>query len=111
MKGLTFYLGSSEPTQFLSINGYFYSPKLYVNYGSLLVTGEVAQLDLTISAAIFLNSAEELQAHYDSRKAAIVQEAAYGLAVSEDETDADTLCNNPSENSEPTYTSGDYPFA
>jgi hypothetical protein len=29
MNGLTFYLGSSDTTQFSSINGYFYAPKLY----------------------------------------------------------------------------------
>jgi len=60
MNGLTFYLGSSDPTQFLSINGYFYSPRLYINSGSLAATTTVAPLDLTISAAIFLNSEDEL---------------------------------------------------
>jgi hypothetical protein len=60
MTGLKFFCGSSDSNQFLSINGYFYSPKLYVNYGSLKDTGAVAELDLTISAAIFLNSADEL---------------------------------------------------
>lgn len=58
MNGLTFYLGSSESTQFLSINGYFYSPKLYVDAGALLSTGDIAPLDLTISAAIFLSTAD-----------------------------------------------------
>lgn len=60
MAGLTFYLGSSDSTEFLSINGYFYSPRLYVNQGQLLATGAIAPLDLTISAAIFLNSEDEL---------------------------------------------------
>jgi hypothetical protein len=48
MEGLNLFLGSSDPSQFFSINGYFYYPRLKVYQGQLLVTRAVAPLDLPI---------------------------------------------------------------
>jgi len=31
MAGLSFYLGSSKPSQFSGINGYFYNARVYTN--------------------------------------------------------------------------------
>lgn len=113
MNGLTFYLGSSDTTQFSSINGYFYAPKLYTTQGEFVAdtSNVMFFMAMTTMEEVYMDSEDEIEAHFDTIPDAIEQKAEhFERQMISGTTEYDTVCNHP-ENHEMIWSTDKYPFA
>lgn len=112
MNGLSFFLGSSDVSALPSINGYFYSPKLYINQGQYFVseTQYTVNVGITLNSNTYLGSEEEVEEHFLTLEPAIDLEADhFNRNLAEGTTELDTVCMG--ESNENMIWTGEYPFA